>query len=42
MEGSQMGGSGGFTGGGEESSYNPTATDSTALTRCCQMGGSGG
>ncbi|HEU4452350.1 MAG TPA: hypothetical protein VFR81_04790 [Longimicrobium sp.] len=48
MEGSQMGGSGGFTGGGEEPLYNPTAgsttpTDSTALTgRGSQMGGSGG
>ncbi len=47
MEGSQMGGSGGFTGGGEEPSYNPTSgpalTDTTALTgRGSQMGGSGG
>jgi hypothetical protein len=37
MEGSPVGGT-----GGEEPSYNPATTDSTALTRCCQMGGSGG
>jgi hypothetical protein len=47
MEGSQMGGSGGFT-GGEEPAYNPTTggpalTDTTTLTgRGSQMGGSGG
>jgi len=42
MDGSQAGGSGGVT-GGETPSYESTTPpdDSTALTRCCQMGGSG-
>jgi len=51
-DGSQMTGSGGYTGGGEAPSYDPAPApgpggtqpaDSTSLTgRCCQMGGSGG